>query len=253
MRLVLLAVALLAAARVEAQTAASSMAPENTGPNSNIVRWARGEIRYQTLSDKRPRGRERWQLFVHPDATRTLITHNDIFARNAVMTAVIRVRADFYPIETFAAYWNDGRYKGSGVFRVNEGVLTAEVDGPTGRFTQTMAVDPSRLSLLVHPLAPDGWHGGSYDKARGGPQTIPMINIDAISTWDRPVLGSRLDQTWEFTGEEKITVPAGTFATERYRANDFDIWVTGPDRVLVKYVWDAFDREYLLETYEARP
>ncbi|MDX2143116.1 MAG: hypothetical protein SFV19_07155 [Rhodospirillaceae bacterium] len=239
--------------QASAQTTSGQGAPENTGANANIVRWARGEILYQTLADKRHRGQEQWQLFVHPDQTRTLITHNDIYARNAVMTAVIRVQADFYPIESYASYWNDGRFKGGGVFRVHDGILTADITGPTGQFQQTIAVDKARLSLLVHPLAPDGWHGGSYDKAKGGAQTIPMINIDAISTWDRPVLGSRLDQTWELKGTEQVTVPAGTFAAEHYRANDFDVWVTGPDRILVKYVWSAVDREYLLTRFETGP
>ena len=62
-----------------------------------------------------------------------------------------------------------------------------------------------------------------------------------------------MDQTWELKGIEKVTVPAGTFTTEHYRVNDFDVWVMGADRVLVKYQWPSLDREYLLTNYLAGP
>ena len=222
---------------------------ENTGANKNITRWSSGEILYQTAKDKTKRGSERWTILVHPDATRTLITYNDIFARNVIMNVVMRVSASFRPIEAYTAYWNDGGLKGAGTFRVTGNQMTAVIDGPSGHFTQQVFA-PDRFSLLTHPLAPDGWHGGTYDKKIGGAQHIGMLNIDAISTPGQPVLASVFEQTWELLGEEKISVPAGTFPTEHYRANDFDVWVTGPDRVLVKYLWPQADREYLLVDYK---
>jgi hypothetical protein len=222
--------------------------PENTGPNRSIVRAAEGTILYRTIKDHRLRGRERWQLLVHPDGTRSLITHNDIAVRGVVMNAVVRVTANFYPIESMVAYWNNGRFKGSGLFRVEDGVLTADVVGPEGRLTQRLAVDRERLSILAHPLAIDGWHGGSYDRAKGGPQAIPVVNLDAIADGPRAVLASPFTQTWEFKGIERVAVPAGDFDAERYDVGDFQVWVTGPDRVLVKFSWPKFDNEYLLET-----
>lgn len=226
---------------------------EQTGPNKNIVRSAEGTILYRRLKDRSIRGRERWRLMVHPDGTRTLITHNDIFDRGVVMNAIIRVKDNFYPIESMAAYWNDGRFKGSGLFKVADGVMTADVIGPDGRMTQTLKVDRERLSILVHPLAVDGWHGGTYDRVKSGAQAIPVINLDAIAEGPRPVLASPFTQTWDFKGIEKITVPAGTFEAERYDVGDFQVWTMGPDRTLVRFAWPKFGNEYVLETYSTYP
>ncbi len=225
---------------------------ENAGPNPNIVRWHEAEILYQTMKEKRARGSERFSIMVHPDKTRTLITHNDIFARNAVMNVVMRVSDTFRPIEAFTAYWNDGGFKGSGVFRIRGNQMTAEINGPSGHFTQSTYA-PDAFSLLSHPLAFDGWHGGTYDKKVGGVQRIATLNIDAISKPQNPILATPMDQTWELKGIEEVTVPAGTFTTEHYRVNDFDVWVMGADRVLVKYQWPSLDREYLLTNYLTGP
>ncbi|MBM3512281.1 MAG: hypothetical protein FJX59_01045 [Alphaproteobacteria bacterium] len=230
-----------------------SLSAERTGPNKNIVRSAEGTILYRRLKDQSVRGHERWRLMVHPDGTRTLITHNDIFDRHVVMNAIIRVRADFYPVESMVAYWNDGRFKGTGLFRIADGFMYAEIVGPEGRMTQRLAVDRDRLSILTHPLAVDGWHGGSYDRAKGGAQAIPVINLDAIAEGPRPVFGSSFKQTWHLKGTEKITVPAGTFEAERYDVGDFQVWTMGPDRILVRFSWPKFGNEYVLETYSSNP
>ncbi len=232
---------------------AQAPAAENDGPNRNIVRHAEGTIRYQTFKEKRFRGTEHWQLLVHPDGSRTLITQNNIFARDVVMHAIVRVKADFYPVESYVAYWNAGLFKGSGLFRVADGQLTADILGPEGRLTQTMPVDRQRLSILVHPLAPDGWHGGSYDKAKGGAQVIPVVNLDAIASAPRMVLAAPFTQTWDFKGVEDVTVPAGTFAAERYDIGDFQVWTMGPDRTLIRFNWPKFDQEYVLESYQSGP
>jgi len=238
---------------VSATAQDQSAAPkENVGANANITRWHEGEILYQTMKDKQWRGNERFTILVHPDQTRTLITHNDIFARNVIMNVVMRVSDTFRPIEAFTAYWNDGGFKGSGVFRVLGNQMTAEINGPSGHFTQSTYA-PDRFSLLSHPLAFDGWHGGTYDKKRGGVQRIAMLNIDAISRPQNPILATPMDQSWELKGIESVVVPAGTFKSEHYRVNEFDVWVAGPDRVLVKYEWPSLDREYLLTSYRTGP
>ena len=241
---------LIFASTAQAQTPRS--APENQGSNANIVRWHEGEISYRSISDNRERGSETFTILVHPDQTRTLITHNDIFARNVVMNVVLRADKNFRPIEAYAAYWNDGGFKGAGIFRVEGDVMTVQIDGPSGAFSQRLNA-PEKFSLLTHPLAFDGWHGGTYDKVRGGLQRIPMLNIDAISTPQNPILASPMEQTWEFKGTETIRVPAGTFETDHYRVNDFDVWVSGPDRILVKFDWKSIDREYLLSRYQFGP
>jgi hypothetical protein len=227
-------------------------APETQGPNTNVVRWHEGEIAYRSISDHRARGSEQFTIFVHPDKTRTLIARNDIFARNVIMNVVLRADENFRPIEAYAAYWNDGGFKGSGVYRVQGDVLTAQFDGPSGRFTQLVRA-PEKFSLLTHPLAFDGWHGGTYDRIRGGSQRIAMLNVDAISAPQNPNLVTPMEQTWELLGTDTVRVPAGQFETEHYRVNDFDVWVTGADRILVKFDWKSIDREYVLSRYRSGP
>ena len=44
-----------------------------------------------------------------------------------------------------------------------------------------------------------------------------------------------------------VTTPAGTFATTHYRlATVNDVWITGPDRIMVRMVNTARDLEYLI-------
>ena len=111
---------------------------ENSDPNTNIVRWSKGKILFQTLSDQRQRGTEDWHLMVHPDGSRTLQMVNDIYATNSMHMTVLRVANDFRPVEAYISYWTQNGFKGSGIFTVSGNKLDAIVTGPTGRVTRLM-------------------------------------------------------------------------------------------------------------------
>jgi hypothetical protein len=75
---------------------------------------------------------------------------------------------------------------------------------------------------------------------QGGPET--------------PLLGQIQPQSFVYKGEEEVTVPAGTFATQHVVMDGHsDIWFTGPDRMLVRYVWTAIDRDYVLKRLQTGP
>lgn len=224
---------------------------ENRGPNANIVRWAAGAYLYRTISDGRKRGTEDWTLTVHPDGSRTMRMWNDLHARNSHLTATLRVAADFRPLEAYVSYWTQGEFKGSGVFTVHGGTLEALVNGPQGRIAETVTV-PRGFSIVTHPLAGDGWHTWYYDEETGGEQTGLVYNIDSTPDLTRPPIGALEEQTIAFIGEEAIEVPAGTFDARHHVIGGFaDVWTTGPDKILVKFVWEKFDLEYVLVRYDA--
>lgn len=162
---------------------------ENQGPNAAIVRRASGVYRYEALSDGRLRGEERFQLFAHPDGSRTLMVWHDLFARNAQFSVLLRNGADFLPLEAFVSYWNAGSFKGSAHFRVQGAQLAATSSGPAGVITQLTEL-PKTFSIGTHPVAGDGWHTAGYDAARGGVQSLTLYSLEASTDLTKPVLGT---------------------------------------------------------------
>lgn len=74
---------------------------DNAGSNASIVRRAGGTYAYTTISDGRHRGAEHFQLLVHPDGSRTMMTWHDLSARNAQFSVVLRVASTFRPLEAY--------------------------------------------------------------------------------------------------------------------------------------------------------
>jgi hypothetical protein len=224
---------------------------ENRGPNTNIVRWAKGTYLYRGISDGRERGTEDWTLTVHPDGSRTMRMWNDLYARNGHLTATLRVAQDFRPIEAYVSYWTQGQFKGSGMFAVNGRTLEAITNGPQGRINETIEV-PEGFSIVTHPLAGDGWHTWYYDRVQGGEQTGSIYNIDSMPDLTKPTIGKLEPQALEFIGEETIKVPAGTFdATHFLIGGVGDVWTMDPDSILVKFSWEQFGLEYVLASYSS--
>lgn len=241
--IVVVALGSIAAAPAPAQNPAAA---ENTGPNAAILRRASGTYRYETIDDRRPRGEERWQLLVHPDGSRTLIAWHDLFARNAQFTVVLRNAADFRPLEAFVSYWNAGKFKGSAHFRVDGARLAASSAGPAGAVDRDTDVPPV-FSIGTHPVGGDGWHTAAYDEKRGGEQQLTMYSLEASTDISKPVLGTLVPLKVERIGAETVEVPAGRFEAMRWRVQGVnDLWVVGPDRLVVKSVIAARNLQYVL-------
>lgn len=244
-----------AAPSAVAQTApaARPAVVENTGPNAAIVRRASGTYRYETVSDGRVRGEERFQLFVHPDGSRTLNVWHDLAARNAQFTVVLRNAADFRPLEAFVSYWNAAKFKGSAHFLVDGASVTNTSRGPYGVVPQRLEV-PAVFSIGTHPVAGDGWHTAGYDATRGGAQSLNLLSVEAGTDLTRPVHGTLVPLAVERIGEETVEVPAGRFSAVRWRLSGVnDLWLVGEDRLVVKSVIAARDLQYVLTRWESDP
>ncbi len=227
-------------------SAAFSAQAAEPGKNPNIVRWAEGEILYRTIEAQRPRANESWRLNVHPDGSRTMIGYTDNFDAENSITMVHRVAADFRPLESMVTYWSKGQFNGVGLFTVRGNTLSAAISGPLGTVFHKIDV-PEGFSIVPHPLATDSWHFWYYDKAEGGAQTSTIYNPQVAPRTGVPVLGHLETNTMTFEGEEEVSVPAGTFETDHYRlGDDIHVWMTGPDKILVRYAFPSFDLEYIL-------
>lgn len=224
-------------------------APENTGPNRSITRWAEGKYLYQTADGKRPRGSETFRLNVHPDGTRTLIMSNDISARSNIYSVILRVAPNFRPLQSYVTYWTDTGYKGSSFITVDGDRIETIADGPNGRVTQAVTA-PEAVSIGTHPVAGDGWHMWYEDPASTSEQLKgTLYSVESSSDLSKPVLGTLLPFKFTIVGKEKITVPAGTFDTTKYRIGSTDIWVLMPDRLVIRSTNAARGNDYVLTEF----
>ena len=83
--------------------------------------------------------------------------------------------------------------------------------------------------------------------ADGVQKTGALYGVESSNDLSKPVLGALSDMSFEVLGEETVTVPAGTFATTRYRlAGRTDVWVLMPDRIVVKMSNTGRGYDYLL-------
>jgi hypothetical protein len=221
--------------------------------NGATPRVISGEYRNETIAEGARRGGERFELAVHVDGSRTLSISSDLTSRNAWFTVVLRGATDFRPLEAYADYWNGGVHKGSGLFRVEGERVFAESRGKASGVQRSETVVPTRFSIGAHPVSADGWHTASHDAAKPGKQQIALYSVEAGADPAKPVLGTLLSLDIEYLGEETIEVPAGRFETRRYRlAGMNDLWVHGPERIVVKSELPARGLRYVLTSLQTR-
>ena len=221
----------------------ASGTPAPTGRNASVRRWAEGEYAYTTVGGARDRGWERFRVTVHADGTRSLLMWHGLRARNAQFTSLLRSSASFEPLEAWVSYWNDGKYKGSAsIFRDGD-ALELESHGAWGTYREHGAVS-SPFSIGTHPIAGDGWHLWVESL---GPGPARVFGLEAGVGPDKPIRGALREMPFERIGEERIAVPAGEFDTVHYRiGGGTDIWLHGTDRLMIRMLNEAADREYVL-------
>jgi hypothetical protein len=174
---------------------------------------------------------------------------HDLYARNNQFTVVLRVAANFRPLESYLSYWTPNGYKGSNFIVVTGDKLTATTNGPQGTITQTLDV-PETVSIGTHPVAGDGWHTW-YEKAGAtGAQKGALYSVEATADNAKPPLGTLIPFEFERLGKEKITVPAGTFDTVKYKLGGAsEAWVLEQDKIMIRVLNAPRNLEYLLSEY----
>ncbi len=232
-----------------ASVLASSAWAADERSNVNITRWAEGKVEYRKISTGEVSGSEEWHITVHPDGSRTLETRNRLDLAGYQRHVMYRVAENFRPLDVTAVYWVKGEWRGTGLFAVTGNDLEAFVQTPDGLIRQSRKV-PDRFSFIPHPLQSNAWHTWYYDRAKGGEQTITVYDMDPGAQAVSSMLGKVYTQTIEYLGTEEMTVPAGTFTVDRFNIDDaVDIYLTGPDRVLVRFLWTPADADYVLVDY----
>lgn len=221
------------------------------------VRVVQGEYRSEGVAGGERRGSEYFQLVVNSDGSRTLSISSDLTWRNSWFTVVLRSAADFRPLEAYVNYWSGGRYKGSGHFVVEGERMLAESNGPdSGRQQQETAI-PEHFSIGTHPVSADGWHTAALEASNRATskntRQLQLYSVEASADSAKPVLGTLVPLEVEYLGEETIEVPAGRFATQRYRlAGMNDLWVYGADRIVIRSELPRRGLRYVLTSMSAR-
>lgn len=228
----------------------ASAQEENTGPNANVVREWAGTLRMQAISDKRYRGVEEWRIFVHPDGSRTMMLSKDFVAFNALQIMTKRVAADFRPIDVYAAYWVRDGYRGSMRVALDGDQLRAVSEGPGEPRTETHTV-PREIAVITHGESMNGWYLWQGEPRSGEPQDLYEFNLSPAAPDGQNVRGILRNGSFQYLGDDTVTVPAGTFEAERYKIMNIEMWITGEDRILVKQVIADEDKEYVLTKLEA--
>ena len=214
-----------------------------------------GRLLYRQLSTGAERGREDFSLTRNRDGSRTLrclaMTDDSKFVRDVTYT----LGADERPIDIFVRLQVDERWVGTGYFRTVGQRLHLVADGDdTGHSRQRVRV-PERFHVMTHAVMLDGWTFWAYDDAVGGEQVLTVYNTSTRWNGTDGPLGRLEPLRVEWVGEEDIEVPAGTFPTRRYRVvSDVldvpasELWITGEDNILVRYLWRDYDLDYVLGT-----
>lgn len=224
----------------------TTYANERLPSNANVIREANGVIAYRALSTGKVRGEERFHISVHPDGSRTVSTVSRYGPRDIQRHSLYRIDSNLRPVDATVQYWIEGAWRASGLVTVHPNGLTTESRSPLGNRDHTLAIEQN-FAVLTHQLSPDAWRVFLYDKAASGAQALNMYDLDPLADSPNGILGKLTTQTFEYKGQVSVTVPAGTFVSDHYRLEDaIDMYVTGPDAILVKWRFEAIDREHVL-------
>ena len=215
-------------------------------PNESIARSAQGTLQYRKMSTGVITGSEQWSMVTRPDGSRTLNTTNRINAAGLHRNVVFSVDRDFRPESLFASFWLAGGWVGTAMYTVDGDQLNIVAATPDGTFTQQRRV-PERFGFIPHPPTSNAWQVGTYDREQGGVQMIPLYDLQTRFPGPGNMFGAMRPMALEFIEATQIDTPAGTFDVDHFRAgDDVDIFVHGPDAIIVRFVWWSFDEEYVL-------
>jgi hypothetical protein len=107
---------------------------------------------------------------------------------------------------------------------------------------------PPRMSVGFHPIFHDAWKMNFHDITNTELQEVLTHTVS--NSWNGSSLGhgQKIHGKARFEDHEKVTVPAGTFPTERFLwhttfGKDLMVWRTGPHHLFVKLLVVSGDKE----------
>lgn len=220
----------------------------------------RGQIEYR--GDAGLRGRESWSITRADDGTKTLQAHCRMFDTHVERWVVHTVNAAMRPLRSFVSQRLRGKLLGEGWFVFEDGLLRGRsVVAGSGEMEQTVRIDGPLDYFVPHAVAGDSWITPCYDLLAGGWQPIRHGFTTSLlpdgSTG--PVIERHRGIRQRLLGEERVTVPAGTFETRHFVVSprpgvEEHLWVTADDlAMLVKLRSDRLATTYLLTEHDVEP
>lgn len=222
------------------------------------LKYQHGRISYRRKSTGVERGREDWWLTRNRDGATTMralaMTDDSQVVRDVVYTRDSRG----FPTDAFIRLQVGERYIGSGYFRVEGDRLHIVTDGKdNGHSEQSVPIPTDFFSITTHSIILDGWLLFNYDRSKGGEQIRTFYNTSTRWNGTDGPLGRLEPFRIRLVGEEELTVPAGTFKATHFTLDSdilnvptSHIYVTGEDRILLKYDWADYDLEYVLTAWK---
>lgn len=201
----------------------------------------RGKIIYMIESSEFPDGQwgfEHFTLTRHHNGERVIRAYCELWDKPLLIRDVFqRVNADFHPMESTVRLTEGDAFKGNAWYHFT--YHKAEMQGYSadqGRVQGEMEITPTVRGFGNHSLIGDGWLVAKFDRSKGpGRQTFhnnPLTSIDHRGATG-PALEHTTASTFEYFGEETITVKAGTFKCYHFAfilvSNNhppYHLWVT---------------------------
>lgn len=217
------------------------------------ARW-HGEIGYFDADGTRT-GRELFSLSVHGDGARTLRAQCEMDDDALVRDAVLVLSPDGRPAEAFVRVVEGGTVRGTGWYRMGCGRVEADIS-EAGASPERRAVslgDDGPRFFGTHSLVNDGWLARLADGLAPGSRRM----LDDLVTCSLAANGGGVPDvhvtsaTIEHVGAAVIEVGARAFACDHYRVGygdypPLDMWVSGPERLLVRMSWSHLGGRYEL-------
>ena len=180
-------------------------------------RVRRGKISYLSTEPARAgeeRGRERFHMSFAPDGRRTVSAVCEVDdAPHVLRHVILTYGADWTPIEALVRIDVLGAPMGSGWIDVQPHRVTLEGrNNRSGRIGGMIEPTAPIHFLGCDPIVSDGWHLSNFDLSRPGED---QATDGVLSSADNrggtgPTLWT-LRTGMRFHGQERLTVPAGTF------------------------------------------
>jgi hypothetical protein len=218
-----------------------------------------GLIAYKNAKTGEIWGTEEWAMTCGSDGLRILSAHcemtlgeTSLEARNVVRDTILSVDASWHPHDASVRIMNNGVVTGTGWFRFSD--TEAECESWTqaeGRISQRTPISRPMRGFGMHALITDGWMSSTFPFEQGAghvhhwPDSL-IHSLDHLGATGPYI--HRSTSGLRFVGQEKITVPAGTFECNRLAfvgmTNNhppYDMWIsTDGDCLYVKGVVEGY-------------
>lgn len=210
-------------------------------PSKSPHQTRRGTIDYRIDNPNFPDGRWGYESFIltrHANGDRVLRAYCELNDDPPIIRDVFqRVDAQFHPQDASVRLTEANAFKGTAWYHFTDEKMEFQgFNVADGRVSGEKAIDRSMRGFGNHSLMGDGWLVARYDRSKGPGQHIfydnPLTSIDHRGATG-PHIEASQSSTFEYFGEEEVSVPAGTFACYHFafvvtsnNHPEYHLWVT---------------------------